>query len=134
MSQHGPIIYFNNCRGRVYSDHYDRYGASDCFYDLNTYEPEVSEAANLQPGQECIVATVSKADRAKLPLPNRSVKFAKFVFEQELRLRDLKGKVCRVLCGKHIETIATHRQGIAPKRFPMFFDKRGHFLQRSTIE
>lgn len=134
MGQHGPIIYFNNCRDRDYRAHYGRHGVEDCFYDLDTFEPQVSQAKNLRPGQECIVATVSKASRANLPLPSRPVRFGKYIFRAERKLRDLKGNVCRVLCGKHVGTVATHRQGVAPKRFPMFFNKNGHFLQQSTIE
>lgn len=134
MSRHGPVIYFNNCRGRDYLAHYNRYGIRDCFYDLETFEPQISQAKNLKSGQECIVATVSKASRATLPLPDRPVRFDKYVFRRERKLRDLKGNLCRVLCGEHIGTIATHRQGLAPKCFPMFFNKNGHFLQKSTIE
>lgn len=134
MGRHASITYFNNCRDRKYLAHYSRHGVTDCFYDLDTSEPQASQAKNLKEGQECIVATVSKGSRAKLPLLNRPVRFDKYIFRRVEMLRDLKGSLCRVLCGEHIGTVATHRQGIARKHFPMFFNKRGHFLQRSTIE
>lgn len=134
MSQHGPIIYFNNCRDRDFLAHYGRHGVRDCFYDLGFDEPQASQAINLKPGQECIVATVDKIDRKTLPLPKRPVRFDRYIFRREEELLDSEGKRSRVLCGEYVGTIAKHRQGIAPKHFPMFFNKRGHFLQRSTIE
>ena len=134
MNRHCPVIYFNNCRDRDYLKHYSRHGVTDCFYDLDTFEPQASQAKKLEPGQECIVATVSKASRATLPLSNRPLRFDKYIFRQVRMLCDLKGNLCRVLCGEHVKTVATLRQGIARKRFPMFFNKNDHFLQKSTIE
>jgi hypothetical protein len=125
--------YFNNCRGRVYLDHYERHGVNDCFYDLETFDPQASEATDLKPGQKCIVATVSKVSRSTLPLRKRPVSFDEYVFKCEVRLPDLGSKDCRVLRGKFVKNIATYPQGVARKRFPMFFNKLGHFLQKSTI-
>ena len=134
MSQHNPIIYFNNCRGRDFLANYSRHGVQDCFYDLYQRGVQASQATDLKPGQECVVATVTKVSRSTLPLPDRPVRFDRYVFRLERRLADLKGDDCRLFCGDHIETIATHLQAIAPRHFPMFFNKLGHFLERSTIE
>lgn len=129
MSPHGPTIYLNNCRGY---DYFDRYGWEDAFYDLNIEGRQANQAANLQVGQECLVATV---ELSRLPLLKRPVRFSRHSFRREKRRFGPRHEMLRVLRGDHIGSDVVLPQGgaAADPRFEMFFNKKSHFRQKAVI-
>jgi hypothetical protein len=116
-------VFFNNCNGR---DHVKLYGKG-AFYDLGTKGFQSTQATNLQPGQECVVASRDGPD---------IIVFKWYRFSKEVVKLDDQGILYRVFIGDIIES-KTDRfpQSVAAKKKPysIFFDVNGNFKRRSTI-
>jgi hypothetical protein len=110
----------NNCRGRKHAEIFKE-GA---FYDLNTSN-QSKMAANLKPGEECIVAS---------RVASRDIAFDWFAFSHE-RIEREKGIALRVFYGKPIKSKSeVLSQSAALKRdlYRVFFDKNGNFKRASV--
>ena len=117
-------VFFNNCRCR---DHVGLFGAT-AFYDLNTTGLQAKMATNLQPGQECVVASYDE---------NGGVLFGWYTLTKESIEPDPAepGMKVRVFRGKPIKSEQLSKSKAAKtKPYSVFFNKRGDFKRPSIVK
>lgn len=114
---------FNNCRAR---DHATLYGV-DAFYDLYCTGKQAAMAADIAPGDQCIVATTAA---------NGDIEFGWFSFSHEelLPAPDEPGTKVRVLFGRRIRSETMPRsKAVRTEPYSVFFNVNGHFKRPSVI-
>ena len=120
-------VYMNNLHGR---DHETIYG-HQAFFDLNQFGQQAAMAPNIQPREECLVASYGD----KLAGNDRRVVFKKYVFirEDSCPSEDI-GVSCRVFFGELKGTITMPKsEAVKNPLYAPFFNKVGHFKQRSVV-
>jgi hypothetical protein len=107
------VVYFNNCHNR---DHVRWFG-SRAFFDLSPSGRQGAQARNLSPGQCCVVAKRSVAERRD----NRII-FDWYSFNYEALLPDERGAPDRVLFGRMFasETLAKEAAAHSERYAPLF--------------
>lgn len=117
-------VYLNNCRC---FDHVASYGR-DAFFDLNTFGRQATQARDLLPGQQCVVASYTD---------DGDVVFNRYRFTRETIEKhpdDPKSKV-RVFRGKWLGAKTLPKSKAAKtKPFSVFFNKLTHFKRPSVIK
>lgn len=115
-------IFFNNCRSR---NHAVLFGAG-AFYDLDLHGRQGTMATNLQPNEECVVAT---------PTEGGDIEFNWFQFlREEVRPHENGGNV-RVLFGTFVRSETLQKElAIATEPYSIFFNAKGHFKRPSVIQ
>jgi len=95
------------------------------FYDLYKTGKHARMATDLKAGDECVVAT---------PAENGYVEFATYIFafERKSEIPDEPGKEGRIFFGREVCSEFLSKDE-AIRRYPTFFDVRGHFKQQSVI-
>ena len=98
------------------------------FFDLDCEGPQARMLVDISSGTECYVASYADKQRS-------TVVIAKYSFEREERLKnETPGEICRVFFGRKLEESRLLKKGAASTpEFAPFFNKRGHFLQRSAF-
>jgi hypothetical protein len=120
-------IYMNDLHGR---DHEGIYGRQ-AFFDLNQFGQQAAMALNMQPLEECLVATYKDKGAGN----DRMVVFKTYVFKREASCpSEEAGVSCRVFFGELKGTVTLPKSAAvkAPLYAP-FFSKVGHFKQRSVV-
>jgi hypothetical protein len=115
--------YLNNCKNR---DHAKLYGPG-AFYDLDTTGTQVQAWANarMRPGDWCVVANEPQTGL---------IRFAWYKYTESKLDEDENQWRVRVLCGVfEKEESMSKAAAFANKYYRPFFNKNGHFLQRSII-
>jgi hypothetical protein len=121
------LVYMNNLHGR---DHEGIYGAQ-AFFDLSHTGQQAEMAPNLQPNDECIVASYIDKRRGD----QRMVTFKRYVFLREAPCpSEEHGVSCRVLFGE-LASVTTLPKSAAVKEslYAPFFNKAGNFKRRSVV-
>jgi hypothetical protein len=116
-------VFFNNCRARP---HATLYGAG-AFYDLDRVGRQATMATDLQPGDECVVAT---------PTREGDIDFDWFSFSREaiMTMPDEPGTKVRVLFGERIRSQTLSKAHAAEMEpYKVFFNVNGHFKRPSVI-
>jgi len=112
----------NNCRGR---DHVRHFGPH-AFFDLLREGRQAEMATEIGAGDVCIVAT---QDRQRT-----TITFAWFKLLHEKKMLDKDGVPCRVFFGKQTRSEAmAKKKGAKAPLYSAYFNKRGHFKQRSVV-
>ena len=115
--------FFNNCRGRDYLHHYRDKTA---FFDLNRFGLQDSMARDLEPGDECIVATQNKT--------RDTVEFVWYSLVREKNQHDRDGLPVRVQYGKRLRSKKMSKtEASKTEPFRTFFRSNGHFRRQSVI-
>ena len=122
------LFYMNNLHGR---DHEAIYG-HQAFFDLNQFGQQLAMAPNIQPQDECLVASYGD----KLAGNDRMVVFKKYVFIREAFCPSEEiGVSCRVFFGELKGTITMPKSAaVKDPLYAPFFSKAGHFKQCSVIK
>lgn len=121
------VAYFNNCRARA---HQVLYGAG-AFYDLDNHGPQARRGRDVQPGDECVIAT---------PVPGTSgqeIEFSHFKLSRvtvQENPTDPERRVCRVYWGSRVQSVRHPKKAAAgTPPYQRFFNVNGHFKQRSEV-
>ena len=119
-------LYMNNLHGR---DHEAIYG-HQAFFDLNQFGQQAAMAPNIQPQDECLVASYGDKRAGNV----RMVVFKKYVFIKEAFCPSEEiGVSCRVFFGELKGTITMPKSAaVKDPLYAPFFNKAGHFKQRSV--
>ncbi len=97
------------------------------FYDLECIGRQAAMATDLQPGDECVVAT---------PTQWGDIEFAWFSFSREsiMPMPDEPGTTVRVLFGKRIRSETLSKASAArTEPYSVFFNVKGHFKRPAVI-
>ena len=120
-------VYMINLNGR---DHERIYGRQ-AFFDLDQFGRQASMLPNIQPQEECLVASYKDKGAGK----NRMVVFKTYIFKREAACSSEDVSVsCRVFFGELTRTITMRKSAaiLAPLYAP-FFNKVGNFKRRSVV-
>ncbi|MBC7815601.1 MAG: hypothetical protein IAG10_01735, partial [Planctomycetaceae bacterium] len=115
------VYFFNNCKAR---DHEAIFG-SGAFFDLGTTGKQGAQAANLRPGQVCVVATLLSGNR---------VAFRWYLFVRVAVLTDENGNPDRVFFGQVVASeIYTKQKAARSVRYKALFKQNGDFKNGSVF-
>ncbi len=122
-----PMVYMNNLHGR---DHERIYGRQ-AFFDLNQFGQQAAMAPNIEPEEECLVASYKDKGAAN----DRMVEFKTYVFKREASCPSKAvGVSCRVFFGELKATVTMPKSAaVKEPLYAPFFSKVGHFKRRSVI-
>ena len=117
-------VFLNNCKAR---EHFPLYGDIAAFFDFNLTGPQETMATDIEPGDECIVATPEAG--------GDQVQFCWWTFSHEsIMPAKNDGIMYRVLLGRYLrKEVLPKAVAVVTEPYARFFNKDGNFKRQSVI-